>query len=384
MTPLPRRPACVLGALAALVVTVSPVVAIAEPGEELDVGGARRGLAALAADLPPVGDFEPLSECPVVHRDAVIAALESAGIDSPLATFDRVDGPTLHTDRWSIPGVVCSGAYIGTEGDESFPETLITLTVAEFDNEAQTTSFLSSRAGGGIESSPSLPTPVIGGGTFGNCREIDLHTQCFEYWTRDGFMIAVQIDDRVAVDRPTASAVLIRLIPAVVGQLAAVPEPDVPVEHHAAADDIDSARVGLVEVLRAEPSEQCRVIDNDVFGSLLAGLSLPTGADLSLRASPAASAGDGLDRLGCVSAGDDASVSIFVQDFGDSDSAREVIELVHGCEQAGNLEFCVESWEQDGLTITATLTGADLEPNHVTELLQALVPAVLEHLAAGA
>jgi len=69
-----------------------------------------------------------------------------------------------------------------------------------------------------------LPTPAIGGATRGECADVDRTDQCVEFWEQDGFVVGVLLADRVFVDRPTASAVLNELVPAVVTSLTSAQE----------------------------------------------------------------------------------------------------------------------------------------------------------------
>jgi hypothetical protein len=343
----------------------------------VDVDAARAGLHELVAGLDQVGELEPLSECPIADRTAVTDALETAGIDSPLATFDRIDGPSLGGRGWTASGVVCLGAYVGVERDESFPETQVALTVAELGGPGDVDRFLGDLQPG-VAGSDAVPTPTIGGATVGACRHIDLHTQCDEYWIRDTFVIGVRIDDRVFVDRPSASAALAALIPDVVATLAAVPEYEEPAEFTATDAEVARARAGLITLAGADDPAQCPLVARDDLDAA----SESVGLELAVEDWSAGTEDRDGAAVVCRARGTASSVTLLVEDHGDSASAQSAIDLVHGCDGG----FCVESWQQDGLLVTVAVTlGPRFDDRDaVVELLGQLLPTVLAALADAA
>jgi len=353
----------------------------------LDVAGARAGLDSLTAGMESIDEFEPLPECPAVDRDAVVAALETAGIDSPIATFDREDGPTLGDGTtWTGSGVVCTGSYVGSDGDESFPETTVDLVVAVVGDEEAFTAYVEAAAPG-ISTAEPLPTPTIGGGTFGQCEHRDRTEQCVEYWVQDGLAIGIHITDQLAVDRPTASAVLVALVPDVVDMLVRADggEPGASAANVTVPADVIEAARQHVAALSGELLVECPFIDPATIDAELAdaGIAIEPGDDWS--GAPASGSEDALAGIACSGAGGSSTVSIEVLDFSGPDAAEDVIELVRWCRLGENLTWCVESWQQDGLAVTVIIeaSGVDVERAEVVGLLEALVPVVLDNLAAA-
>ena len=173
--------------------------------------------------MDDIDELEPLADCPVAERDAVVDALEIAGVDTPIESLLADQGPMLGDGtRWHAVGLVCTGAYVGAEDDASFPELRIDVVVADFGDSDGFLDYLAA-VHPDLDVGDELPVPALGSGTIGECAHVDRTEQCAEYWEQDGFVIGVQIADRVFIDRPTASAVLGALVPSIVESLAAEP-----------------------------------------------------------------------------------------------------------------------------------------------------------------
>ena len=348
----------------------------------LDTAAASAGLASRLSGVEQISELEPLGDCPVVERDAVVEALETAGVDTPIESLLAEQGPSLtNGTTWHAVGLVCTGSYIGVEDDESFPELRISVVVANFGDTDTFRTFLDD-AHPGIDVDDALATPTIGGGSIGECAHVDRTEQCAEYWEQGGFLVGVRIADRVFIDRPTSSAVLVALVPLIVESLAAeavaAPGPGVTLP----AGVLDAARAQLAALSSdAEPVE-CPFVDQLAIDVALADAGIDLVTD-EWSAVASEGAGGAVAGLACAGRSGRSAIRVEVLDFGASDAAQDVIELVHGCEKVGDTEYCVETWEQDGLTVTVSVTavGTDIEQPAVRALVDALAPVVLEHLA---
>lgn len=211
---------------------------------------------------------------------------------------------------------------------------------------------------------------------------MDRTEQCAEYWEQGGFVVGVQIADRVFIDRPTSSAVLGELVPMIVESLAAEPA----VATHApgvtiSTDVLEAARVQLATLASEPEPVDCPFIDQPAVDAALAeaGIDLATD-DWSAVVSEGA---DGaVAGLACAGQSGRSNVRVDVLDFGATDAAQDVIEFVHGCESIGDTNFCAESWEQDGLAVTVIVTavGVDVEQPDVRAAVDALAPTVVAEL----
>ena len=352
-----------------------------------DVETARAGLAARLADMDQIDELEPLEDCAVAERDAVVDALETAGVDTPIESLLAEQGPSLtNGTTWQAVGLVCTGIYVGAEDDESFPELSISVVVADFGDTETFRAFVDD-VHPGIDAGDVHATPTIGGGTIGECAHVDRTERCAEYWEQDGFVIGVQIADRVFIDRPTSSAVLGEIVPSIVEALAAEPLVANAADVTVPSDVVDAARAHLAALGSGPQAVECPFVDQPAVDAALgdAGIDLVTD-DWSAVVSEGA---DGaIAGLACAGRSGRSEVRVDVFDFGDSDTAQDVIELVHGCEKIGDIEYCVETWEQDGLTVTVSITdtdtsaGVDIAQSDVRALVDALAPVVLAHLAA--
>jgi hypothetical protein len=347
----------------------------------LDTAPARAGLRARLSAMDQIDELEPLGDCPIAERDAVIDALETSGVDAPMEALLAEQGPSLtNGTTWHAVGLVCSGTYVGVENDESFPEVRISVVVADFGDTETFQAFLGD-VHPDIDVAASLPTPTIGGGTIGECADVDRTDQCAEYWEQDGFVVGVQLVDRVFMDRPTSSAVLVDLVPDIVESLAAEPPVSAGTSVTVPAPVIEAARE-RVAALSDELNAACPFIDRSAIDVALADASIDFVTD-DWSAVTSEGADGAVAGLACAGRSGRSEVRVDVLDFGESGAALDIIELVHGCEQIGDTEYCVESWEQDGLTVTASITvvGADVGQPDVGALIDALAPVVLENLA---
>jgi hypothetical protein len=332
--------------------------------------------------MEQISELEPLGDCPVVERDAVVEALETAGVDTPIGSLLAEQGPSLtNGSTWHAVGLVCTGAYIGVEDDESFPELRISVVVANFGDTDTFRTFLDD-AHPGIDVDDALATPTIGGGTIGECAHVDRTEQCAEYWEQGGFVVGVRIADRVFIDRPTSSAVVGAVVPMIVESLAAEPVVAPGTGVTLPSDVLDAARAQVATLAVGPELVECPFVDQPATDDALAdaGIDLLTDDWSAVTSEGADGAVAGVACSGRAGPGE---VQVDVIDFANSDAAQDVIELVHGCEKVGDTEYCVETWEQDGLTVTVSVTavGTDIEQPAVRALVDALAPVVLEHLA---
>lgn len=90
----------------------------------------------------------------------------------------------------------------------------------------------------------SAVDPHFAGATRGECAEIDRTDRCVEFWEQDGFVVGVLLADRVWMDRPTASAVLAEVVPAVVTSLAGAQGPGADPLAGVTDEDIEAAAAG--------------------------------------------------------------------------------------------------------------------------------------------
>ena len=205
--------AVALVAVAAHAAPAPSTTAIAGDGSDLD--SARAGLARILADAPnaSIEPYAPLGPCPLVDRATVNGELADAGIDAPLGDWTRLaypDGP--HTDVL----LACEGTYIGVDEDPSFPELRFDVVAIDLGDAATAAGVLHDE----LEATGEpLRITDLEGGTIGECGDEDLAIRCAEWWQHDGFVVGVEIVDRVFVDRPTASTVLGGLVPAIVSTL---------------------------------------------------------------------------------------------------------------------------------------------------------------------
>lgn len=366
----------------ALAVLIAPAANVVVAAGELDTSAARAGLASRLAGMGQISDLEPLDDCPVAERDAVVDALETAGVDTPIESLLAEQGPMLtNGTTWHATGLVCTGVYVGADDDPSFPELRISVVVADFGDTDGYLGYLAD-VHPDLDVGDELPIPALGAGTVGECARVDRTEQCAEYWEQDGFVVGVAIADRVFIDRPTASATLAALVPAIVESLAAEP----PVADAAGvtvpADVLDAARQELAALASAGDAVECPFVDQTAVDTALAG----AGVDVSVD-EWSALASEGAERalagVACRGSAGPGGVQVEVLDFGDSDAAADVLELVHGCVRVGDTEFCVESWTQDGLVVTVSVTGVgtDLAQPDVRAFADALGPAVVTELA---
>jgi len=202
-------------------------------GPSLDVAAARFGLANLVADAPDTDPNEPLIDCALVSRDAADDALATAGVDAPLGEWSQMIGP-IDTGAGRLPGrgLTCAGSYVGAERDETFPELRVELVVIDT---VDTTTFREFLDVAYPAATAPLASPTIGGATVGECANVDRTNRCAEFWESDGLVVGVVLADRVFMDRPAASAVLVELVPVVLESLAGT-SPDADRERRSSPD----------------------------------------------------------------------------------------------------------------------------------------------------
>ncbi len=391
--------------IAAVTVMPSPTTAVSvdstAPGPSpastedgpLDIAGARAGLEALVGTAADTGPNEPLTECPVVGRSVMNGALETAGVDTPLADWRVEIGPVdTGGPTWNEHGITCTGAYVGAERDESIPELRASLIVVDLGDSAAFEQFLVDVYPGATD---PMPTPAIGGATRGECADIDRTDRCVEFWEHDGFVVGVLLADRVFMDRPTASAVLNELVPAVVTSLTS----DAPDE---TADDIDpldgmtdeqiiAAMVGLNELvggagIRPIDFGDCPILrEADIETSLTdRGISIDLGDwDETSSIVPNAAGDAAIPGVLCRGADGDEEVQLFVNVFGDDASADEFIADLGGCESVAELQYCLVFGQRDGFVVgIGVLAAADeLTADDAEAVLAEVVPIVLDNLA---
>jgi hypothetical protein len=394
--------AAIAGVLLSL---ASPPVA---PGSRASDGAlavqeARAGLARTLAARPDTLPAEPLPPCSMLQRDELVEALADAGVDAPVASWGEHVGPLTGTPARALS---CAGAYVGVGDDPTFPELTARVLVADLGTSGAFEGYVAEQYPAAARSGPA-PSPGLGGSLFGACARVDLTDRCVELWTRDGFFVAVEIADRIHLDRTTTQAVLAAIIPPVVERLAAgatdIADPLAAVT----GAQVDAALAALGSLVGAtvtsRPGPECPVLDR---GSTAAAL---TDADVDLpverwRMTASTGGGDGEQaRLTC----GDAEVpgpTLYVLAFDDAGAAAEHVasvglldgggpaELTPGDLTVGNctrlttpdgaVEYCMEWWRQDRLVIGITLFGpaAAFGPQDAATVLVAVVPSVLDAL----
>lgn len=365
-----------------IAVVGSLALGIVGGAEASDLEDARAGLGARLVGMDPIEELAPLGECPVVERDEVIAALRTAGVDAPLESMLAEQGPSLGDGRaWQASGIVCSGSYVGFEGDPSFPELRIEVMVADFGDTAEFHAFVAD-AHPGLAVDDPLNVTSLAGGTIGRCEHVDLTERCAEFWEQDGFVLGVLAADRVYVDRPTVSAMLGELAPVIVASLAAEPPVAVASGVTVPPDVLGAARARLLALSTAGGPLACPIIGQAAVDVALsdAGIDLRTDDWYSMAWDGTTAAVAGVE---CAGAAGQGALRIEVLDLGSSAAAADMMELVRGCERMGDTEFCVESWEQDGVTVTVVVTavGADVAQPDVRALVDSLAPVIITRLA---
>lgn len=351
---------------------------------------ARAGLHRLLDATADTGAHEPLRGCALIGREAADAAFAAGGVDAPLAAWLQRVGP------WpggaDVRAVTCAGSYVGAEDDPSFPELTAALLVADFGDAAAFARAVPEADG------PPRPAPGLGGSTVGRCAEVDLTHQCQEYWASGGLVVGLWVADRVFVDRPTMSAVLAGLVPTVLATLAGratdVADPLAGITTAV----VEAAAAGLAGATTRGP---CPLVDEAEVAAALAG----AGSDLPTDGWAAAPLPRSLEgavvAVQCTGGLPDATVAVTAADFGDAGAADDFVasvgladggsaadlepgDLTVGtCTAVGRSRYCVEWWRQGGLAVGVALFGGSaVTQDAAADVLVALVPAVLAHLAA--
>ena len=387
-----------------------PTTPIAADGSDLD--SARAGLARILANAPnaSIEPYAPLGPCPLVDRATVNGELADAGIDAPLGDWTRLaypDGP--HTDVL----LACEGTYIGVDEDPSFPELRFDVVVIDLGDAATADGVLHDE----LEATGEpLRITDLDGGTIGECGDEDRAVRCAEWWQHDGFVVGVEIVDRVFVDRPTASTVLGGVVPAIVSTLgAAATDIADPLQTIGAADAgraldaLDAFVDANPEAVSSEHERiDCPLLDSESLRPALddAGIDWPLGG-WAASISPVTFPRD-LDpvpqRVSCtnrsgsvtvdaIAFGDDGQAADFVASVGGAEggSASDLAPgdlTVGSCTSASGAKYCNEWWRGDGLVLGVTLfsdpSGPDHGPigaNDAANILVTIVPEVLTTLA---
>jgi hypothetical protein len=360
------------------------VAALVEP--------ARAGLGRLLAANPDSSTASPPSpECTLlVDRPTVDAAFATAGVDVSFGSWSQFIG-TVPPER-AVRAISCSGSYVGAEDDSSFPELTAILVAADFGDTASFARNVPEATG------KPQPTPTLGGSTVGECEDVDLTHQCREWWESGGLAVGLWVVDRIFIDRPTMSAVLIELVPPVLAKLAGratdIADPLAAVT----TADVQAAAAGLAG---APTSGECPALGEAELAAALAtaGSDLPTdGWAAGSFARPVEGAINGMQ---CTGGDADAMVTVTVLDFGDPAAADDFVasvglpdggsgadlepgdRTVGTCIVAVGMEHCSEWWRQDGLAVGVALfaESSDIARHDASEVLVAVVPTVLTNLA---
>ena len=304
----------------------------------LGLDSARAGLARILANAPnaSIEPYAPLGPCPLVDRATVNGELADAGIDAPLGDWTRLayaDGP--HTDVL----LACEGTYIGVDEDPSFPELRFDVVAIDLGDAATAERVLRDEFAATGE---PLRITDLDGGTIGECGDEDLAVRCAEWWQHDGFVVGVEIVDRVFVDRPTASTVLGGVVPAIVSTLGAAASDIADPLRTIGAADAGRALDALDAFVDANPEAvsseheriDCPLIDSESLRPALddAGIDWPLGG-WAASISPVTFPRD-LDpvpqRVSCTNRS--GSVTVDAIAFGDDGQAADFVASVGGAE----------------------------------------------------
>lgn len=388
---------------------MASVAGIASAGTDdtPDVTAARAGLAAYLDDTPDTGQNEPLDDCSLVDRATVNSALETAGVDAPLGQWGLQIGPIdIGGLSPNSRGITCIGANVGPDRDTSFPELRASLVVVDLGDSVEFEQLL---ADADADAGDPLPTPSIGGATRGACADIDLTDRCVEFWEQEGFVVGVILADRLFMDRPTASAVLTELVPAVVASLAGDSSGAGQALVDVTDEQVEAAADGLAEVIETLPeapdsAAECPPIDRDEAVELLEAAGVAITFDALSGSRVLLFDDDGDDRVAallCTGGTLDSLATFLVADFGSSELADEYVaslglaeggspsDLPKGqvtvgyCTSVSAVRYCAEFWRRDGLVVGVTLyreSGA-IPGEAGAAILAGIVPEVLANLA---
>lgn len=398
----------------AMQIDAAPATPSSDPeiaGDGTPVGDARAGLQRIlsGADTP----FDaPLDTCALAEVGAVDAAMETSGADTPLSDWGQWIGPLI---EGAPRGVVCTGAYAGTSDDPSFPETSVSLAVADFGDDEELGSYLADDLGIAPDEEP-IAAPNAGGETIGRCAQKDRTYDCYEVWTDgSGFVVMVHIQDQTFFDRQSASVVVDQLVPSVLAALGAgatqvgdelAPDGGVVVD----SGQVDGAEAGLIEFADAADGSSgldCPAVTGDDVAAALADAGVDevsAGWSAELDEIESENGAEPAVRLTCLDEGDGADpfvrldviefadvvdadeyvASIGLADGGTPDDVAPGTVVVGSCTSVSGQEYC-NAWWRDGTFVIGLTLFADADEitrNDAGEVLTALVPTALESLEA--
>ena len=142
-------------------------------------------------------------------------------------------------------GVTCTGSYVGSEDDPTFPQLDVELTVVDAGSAGR-----DEPAGAADE---AITVTDLPGGTFGRCDSDRFVTICEEHWRHDGFDVGLLVSDRVHFDRVTASTILGNLVPTIVANLAGEATDVADPLRNVTDADVSAAAAGLDSLRRCSP-----------------------------------------------------------------------------------------------------------------------------------
>ena len=384
---------------------VEPGEASADEPAEPGVPAARAGLDRILSSRPDTGPDEPRAACSLAGVETFNTALDTAGIDAPLAAFEQQIAPL---DGGEARSLSCSGTFVGATGDPSFPELAATLFVADVGRAAGFDAYVDAAVAAAADAQP-LTAPAAGGETVGACADVDRTTRCIELWHDDGLLVGIVLADRVSMDRPTASAVLDQLVPTVIVSLSGGAADIADALASITDDAVLDAAIGFAGFVASTPqgsSVACPAISATAMSAALADAEIVS--DLAgwagtlepvtypdLDPAPLLLACADRDDLATLSVIDFANAQVadeFVASVGRPDGGSpadiEPGDLTVGTcatadDPAGPLDYCQEWWRRDGLVIGVTLFGPGdaIGPTDAASVLIALVPDVLATLA---
>lgn len=368
---------------------VAPSTTVAGGGDPLDIDGARRGLARLLA-LPPLPIAAPPGPCALATVSEVDAANELAGIDGKLADWAAQAGADVGV-TWATAGVACSGRHLAADGSI---ELEVTLLVADSGDTELAAALIAELARGEVEE-PITSARI--GNTVGRCADGQRYHRCLEFWESDGLLIGLSITDAVHTDRNAMHAVLVRLVPTVVGNLAAGASDIADPLAAISGDDVETAASAVEAFVAAAPTPlpTCPVLSAEELdpGISAAGLAV----DLATWAAETST--DGGARLTCRTHGQAIRVDIVA--FAEAPDAADFVAsvalaeggsasdltpgdlTVGSCTTVQRQRYCTEWWHQDRLAIGVTLLGGTnaIGSRDAATVLVAVVPTLLTNTA---
>jgi len=377
----------------------------APAGDGTAVGDAGAGLARILGGSADTPADAPLERCVLADDATVDAALATSGSDTPLAGWGQWIGPITPTAQWPQRAIVCGGQYVGT-GEADFPETSLNLAVVDFGDADTLASYAAEYLGVAADEEP-LPAATAGGTTTGRCAQRDRAYDCYEVWSDGGGLaVMVHVTDRTYFDRPSASAVLDALVPAVLAALGGRASEVGDELAGIAAGQIDGAEAGLAEFAGAAPARtglDCPAattgevdealaaagVDAELDGwsARLDSLESTNGAEPATRL--ACTDADSLVTLDVISFADPVDADEFVAsvglaDGGSPDDLEPGAVVIGSCTTVSAQEYCNAWWHDGTLVIGVTLfaDADEITRNDAGEVLTALVPGALSALEA--